>query len=185
MLRYLTSGESHGECMLTILDGVPAGLFVDKRLIDIELLRRMSGHGRGNRMKIESDKVRILSGLRKEVTIGSPIAMMVSNTDHSIDKLPVVLNPRPGHADLTGALKYDLKDIRSVLERASARETVSRVGVGAIAKILLAEFGVRIISYVTVEKKADLIKKPLRRLGSFDDDRTRILPKLVFFVPRK
>ena len=150
MLRYLTSGESHGECMLTILDGVPAGLFVDKRLIDIELLRRMSGHGRGNRMKIESDKVRILSGLRKEVTIGSPIAMMVSNTDHSIDKLPVVLNPRPGHADLTGALKYDLKDIRSVLERASARETVSRVGVGAIAKILLAEFGVRIISYVTV-----------------------------------
>ena len=150
MLRYLTSGESHGECMQTILDGVPAGLFVDKRIIDTELLRRMAGHGRGNRMKIEADKVRILSGLRKSVTIGSPIAMMVINADHSIDKLPVVLNPRPGHADLTGALKYDLKDIRSVLERASARETVSRVSVGAVAKILLAEFGMKIVSHVTV-----------------------------------
>lgn len=150
MLRYLTSGESHGRCMLTILDGVPAGLLIDKSKIDTDLLRRKSGHGRGKRMKIEPDRVQMLSGLRKSRTIGSPIAMMVENADQSIDRLPAVSNPRPGHADLAGALKYDLKDIRSVLERASARETVSRVSVGAIAKMLLSEFGVRIISYVTV-----------------------------------
>ncbi len=150
MLRYLTSGESHGKCMLTILDGMPAGLFVDKSIIDIELARRMTGHGRGKRMKIESDRIKILSGLRKSKTIGSPIAMMINNIDQSIDELPVVLEPRPGHADLSGALKYDFRDIRNVLERASARETVSRVSIGAIAKILLAEFGIKIVSYITV-----------------------------------
>ena len=150
MLRYLTSGESHGKCMLTILDGMPAGLLIDKSVIDKELCRRMAGYGRGKRMKVESDKVEILSGLRKSVTIGSPIAMMVKNIDQSIDKLPVVLEPRPGHADLTGALKYDLKDIRSVLERSSARETAARVSVGALTRILLAEFGIRITSHVTM-----------------------------------
>lgn len=150
MLRYLTSGESHGKCMLTILDGMPAGLVIDKKMIDDELSRRMSGYGRGRRMRIESDKVRILSGLRKGKTIGSPIAMMVENVDHSIDKLPIILEPRPGHADLTGALKHDFKDIRNVLERASARDTVSRVSVGAAAKILLAEFDIRILSHVIV-----------------------------------
>ena len=158
MLRYLTSGESHGKCMLTILDGVPAGLRVDKRAIDTELSRRMLGFGRGKRMSIESDTVEILSGLRRSETIGSPIALMVKNVDQSIDKLPIVLEPRPGHADLVGALKYDLKDVRSVLERASARETVARVGVGAVCKLLLAEFGIRIASHVTmiggVESKA-------------------------------
>ncbi|MDP3804850.1 MAG: chorismate synthase [Candidatus Omnitrophota bacterium] len=150
MLRYLTSGESHGKCMLTILDGMPAGLLIDKSVIDKELCRRMAGYGRGKRMKIESDRVEILSGLRRFLTIGSPIAMMVKNVDQSIDKLPIVLEPRPGHADLTGALKYDLKDIRSVLERASARETAARVSVGALARILLAEFGIRITSHVTM-----------------------------------
>jgi chorismate synthase len=110
----------------------------------------MQGYGRGKRMKIERDIVEILSGLRKSVTIGSPIAMIVNNIDHSIDRLPAVLEPRPGHADLSGALKYDLKDIRSVLERASARETVARVSVGAIAKILLTEFGIRVTSHVTM-----------------------------------
>ena len=161
MLRYLTSGESHGQCMLTILDGVPAGLSIDKRIIDTELWRRMAGHGRGGRMKIESDRVEILSGLRKSRTIGSPISMMIKNVDHSIDKLPVVLNPRPGHADLGGALKYGFNDIRDVLERASARETVSRVGVGAIAKILLAEFDIRIVSYVTVIGKVEASSRGL------------------------
>jgi len=148
MLRYLTSGESHGKCMLTILDGMPAGLKIEAALINDELGRRMAGYGRGKRMKIESDKVEVLSGLRRSVTIGSPIAMMIKNVDQSIDKMPVVLEPRPGHADLTGALKYDLKDLRSVLERASARETAARVAVGAAARILLAEFGIRITSHV-------------------------------------
>jgi chorismate synthase len=150
MLRYLTSGESHGKCLLSILDGMPAGLHIDKAEIDKELRRRMFGYGRGKRMSIESDKVQVLSGLRRSVTIGSPIALMVENIDQSIDALPVVLNPRPGHADLAGALKYGLGDVRSVLERASARETVARVSVGAVCRMLLAEFGIRITSHVIV-----------------------------------
>jgi chorismate synthase len=149
MLRYLTSGESHGKCLLTILDGVPAGLAIDRKIIDNELRLRMRGYGRGKRMRMESDRVEIISGLRKNVTIGSPIAMMIKNADQSIDSMPVVLEPRPGHADLAGALKYDLRDIRSVLERASARETAARVSAGAVAKILLKEFGIRILSHVT------------------------------------
>lgn len=161
MLRYLTGGESHGKCMLTILDGVPAGLSIEKSAIDEELCRRMAGYGRGKRMKIESDKVEILSGLRRSVTIGSPIAMLINNVDHSIDTLPVVLDPRPGHADLNGALKYGLKDIRSVLERASARETVARVAAGTVARILLSEFGIRVTSHVlmigtVMSKRSDL-----------------------------
>ncbi|MBU1809497.1 MAG: chorismate synthase [Candidatus Omnitrophica bacterium] len=149
MLRYMTSGESHGKAMLAILDGMPAGLRVEDSIINVDLSRRMLGHGRGKRMRIEADKVRILSGLRKSVTIGSPITFMVNNIDDTIDRLPAVLHPRPGHADLSGAIKYDLKDIRSVLERASARETVARVAVGAVAKALLAEFGIDIASHVT------------------------------------
>ena len=149
MLRYLTSGESHGKCMLTIIDGIPAGLYVDKSIIDLELARRMLGKGRGKRMTIESDRVEILSGLRKDRTIGSPVSFLVRNMDSSIDKLPKVYEPRPGHADLSGVLKYNLSDIRDVLERASARETVSRVAVGALCKILLAEFGITVVSHVT------------------------------------
>ena len=150
MIRYLTSGESHGKAMLAILDGMPSGLRVEESMINADLSRRMRGYGRGKRMKIEADKARILSGLRKSVTIGSPITIIVNNVDRSIDKLPAVLYPRPGHADLSGAIKYDLKDIRSVLERASARETVARVAVGAVAKALLAEFSIDIASHVTV-----------------------------------
>lgn len=161
MLRYLTSGESHGKCMLTILDGLPAGLFVDKRLIDAELSRRMFGYGRGKRMAIESDKVEILSGLRKNRTIGSPIALLIDNADQSIDRLPAVVDPRPGHADLAGALKYNTKDARDILERASARETVARVASGALAKILLKEFGIKVTSHVIrighVEARARLL----------------------------
>ncbi|MCX5680328.1 MAG: chorismate synthase [Candidatus Omnitrophica bacterium] len=148
MLRYLTSGESHGKCMLTILDGLPAGLFVDKRLIDAELSRRMFGYGRGKRMSIESDRVNVLSGLRKNRTIGSPVALSIENADQSIDRLPAVVDPRPGHADLAGALKYNTKDARDILERASARETVARVASGALAKILLKEFGINVTSHV-------------------------------------
>jgi chorismate synthase len=148
MLRYLTGGESHGKCMLTIVDGIPAGLKINRTIIDDELARRMMGYGRGKRMKIESDKVQILSGIRSEKTIGSPVSLLIKNIDQSIDKLPKIYEPRPGHADLSGILKYNLDDIRSVLERASARETVSRVAVGALSKILLAQFNIKIASHV-------------------------------------
>ena len=148
MLRYLTGGESHGTGMLTIVDGLPAGLHVDKSVIDFDLARRMFGYGRGKRMAIELDKVNILSGLRNDRTIGGPVSLLVKNADQSIDKLPKVYEPRPGHADLSGVLKYNLSDIRDVLERASARETVSRVAAGALCKILLAEFGIVVTSHV-------------------------------------
>ena len=148
MLRYLTGGESHGRCMLTVVDGMPAGLPIDRSFIDDELARRCLGHGRGKRMKIESDKVEILSGLRRGRTIGSPVSLLVKNIDESIDSLPKIYEPRPGHADLSGVLKYNLSDIRDVLERASARETVSRVAVGSLSKILLEQFGVKIVSHV-------------------------------------
>ena len=129
---------------------MPAGLKIDKNVIDEELSKRMFGYGRGYRMGIESDRAEILSGIRKGISIGSPIAIMIKNVDHSIDKLPVVLEPRPGHADLAGALKYGHADIRNVLERASARETAARVSAGAVARILLSEFGIKILSHVTM-----------------------------------
>lgn len=166
MLRYLTSGESHGKCLLAILDGMPAGLRVDRAEIDKQLRRRMLGYGRGRRMSIESDKVQVLSGLRRSVTIGSPVALMVENIDRSIDALPAVFQPRPGHADLAGALKYGLDDVRSVFERASARETAARVGVGAVCRILLAEFGIKITSHVIVIGgiAADTMSLPFERI---------------------
>ena len=148
MLRYLTGGESHGRCVTAIVDGLPSGLAMNKDDIDAELSRRMFGYGRGKRMSIESDHSEILSGLRKGVTIGSPIAILINNRDHSIDSLPVILEPRPGHADLAGILKYGSKDARDILERASARETAARVGIGAISKILLKEFGISVLSHV-------------------------------------
>jgi len=149
MLRYLTSGESHGKCLLAILDGMPSGLKVAEAAINEELARRMAGYGRGARMKLEADRAEILSGLRRGQTIGAPLAVMIKNVDQSIEKLPVILEPRPGHADLAGAIKYDLDDIRDVLERASARETAARVSVGAISKLLLAQFDIRVTSHVT------------------------------------
>jgi len=150
MLRYLTAGESHGECLLSILEGMPAGLKVDTKAIDIDLKRRMTGYGRSERMKIESDSVKVLSGLRGSLTIGSPISLLITNKDSSIDKLPSLSCPRPGHADLAGALKYNLKDLRSILERSSARETAARVAIGAICKILLAEFDIEVASHVVL-----------------------------------
>ncbi|MDP3786366.1 MAG: chorismate synthase [Candidatus Omnitrophota bacterium] len=148
MLRYLTAGESHGKCLIGILEGMPSGLKVDKGTINLELKRRQAGFGRGPRMAIESDTVAILSGLRKGITMGSPIALSIENKDASIDTLPVVTRPRPGHADLAGVIKYDRDDIRDILERASARETAMRVTIGAICKALLDEFGIRIGSHV-------------------------------------
>lgn len=149
MLRYLTAGESHGLCLVAVLEGLPAGLPLAPSDIDGELRRRQLGYGRGARMtSIEVDRAQILSGLRGGKTLGSPLALQIPNKDASIDKLPVVTRPRPGHADLAGALKYGHEDIRNILERASARETAARVAVGAVAKRLLKEFKVEVFSHV-------------------------------------
>lgn len=148
MLRYLTAGESHGKCLVAILEGVPAGVPVDPERITGELRRRQQGYGRGGRMRLEQDTVQILSGVRRGRTMGSPITLEITNQDFSIDKLPVVTRPRPGHADLTGALKYDQDDVRTILERASARETAARVAVGAVCRLFLEPFGVDLLSHV-------------------------------------
>jgi chorismate synthase len=148
MLKFLTAGESHGRCLVAILEGMPAGLKLRVQKIDAELRRRQSGYGRGMRMKIEQDKVEILSGIRRSLTIGSPIAILIENKDKRIDELPSVTSPRPGHADLAGAIKYGFKDIRDVLERSSARETAARVAVGVICKTFLEEFKIRMSSQV-------------------------------------
>ena len=148
MLRSLTAGESHGKGIVAILEGFPAGLVVDIAVINKELKRRKSGYGRGKRMQIESDQVEIISGLKNNFTLGSPITLLVKNKDTSIEKLHKVLAARPGHADLAGLLKYGFTDIREVLERASARSTVATVAIGAICKGLLREFGIVITSEV-------------------------------------
>jgi len=148
MLRFLTAGESHGQALIGILEGMPAGLKIDIGPIGKDLKRRQEGYGRGLRMQIEKDSARILSGLIRGVTIGSPITILIENKDSSIDDLPAITNPRPGHADMAGVLKYGFKDARCVLERASARETAARVGIGAICKILVAEFDIKILSRV-------------------------------------
>jgi len=148
MLRFLTSGESHGQCLVSILEGMVAGLKLDMDGINGELKRRQLGYGRGGRMTIETDVAEILSGVRQNETIGGPIAISVKNRDFKINELPEIKRPRPGHADLAGAIKYGRGDVRDVLERASARETAARVAVGAICRQFLAEFGVDILSHV-------------------------------------
>ncbi len=149
MLRFLTAGESHGPCLTAILEGMPAGVSIDLDAIQYEMRRRQLGFGRGPRMQFETDTVELLSGVRRGVTLGSPIALVIKNKDASIDRLPVVTQPRPGHADLTGAIKYDHRDIRNVLERASARETAARVAVGALCRQLLKPLGIELASHVT------------------------------------
>ncbi len=162
MLRFETAGESHGECLVATLTGLPAGIPISLEAVDRELWRRQQGYGRGGRMKIETDRAEIVSGVRHSQTIGSPIAVIIRNRDWQnwTQTLPVeqiaaadekpkpVTRPRPGHADLAGALKYNFHDARYILERASARETTARVAIGAIAKAYLAEFGIRILSHV-------------------------------------
>lgn len=148
MLRCLTAGESHGKCIVAILEGLPAGLRIDLAAINKELKRRQSGFGRSKRMQIENDKAEICSGLKNNHTLGSPVTLLIKNKDSRIEKLHKVLAARPGHADLAGLLKYGLSDIREVLERASARSTVATVGIGALCKRLLDEFGVIITSKV-------------------------------------
>lgn len=148
MLRYLTAGESHGRGLLAIIDGLPAGLKIDIDFINSELRARQMGHGRGGRMKIETDQVEIWGGVRSGFSLGSPLGVLIRNKDYKIDELPSVFAPRPGHADLAGAQKYGHRDIRNVLERASARETAARVALGAIAQLLLREFGISIESWI-------------------------------------
>ncbi len=159
MLRYMTAGESHGEALIGILDGMPSGLKIDISVIDKDLSRRMIGYGRGDRMKIEKDKAKILSGVRKSKTTGGPISILIKNKDFTIDKLPSITKARPGHADLAGALKFGEKDIRNITERASARETAMRVAIGALTKILLSEFGISALSRVISIGKVDVTAK--------------------------
>lgn len=147
MLRYWTAGESHGKTMLAIVDGFPAGVPIDPEPINVELRRRQGGYGRGGRQKIETDQVEVLSGTWQDVTLGSPIALQVVNRDYKLERLKELPRPRPGHGDLTGALKY-LGSIRGVLERASARETSVRVAAGALARQLLKPFGIETIGFV-------------------------------------
>jgi len=161
LLRVTTSGESHGRALTGIIEGIPAGLSLSSDDIDIDLKRRQKGYGRGGRMKIESDRVEILSGVRWGSTLGSPIALLIENRDWpnweegmSADSahegaIGPVTRARPGHADLSGAVKYGHRDVRNVLERSSARETAMRVALGAVAKKFLVEFGVTVGSYVT------------------------------------
>lgn len=148
MLYFKTAGESHGKCLIAMVEGMPAGLCIDEAAINKEMRRRQGGPGRGGRMQIEEDRVEILSGVRKNVTLGSPVCLMIKNSDFKIDELPPVTRPRPGHADFAGAMKYNQKDARSILERASARETAARVAAGALVKILLSCFGIRVFGYV-------------------------------------
>lgn len=146
-LRYWTAGESHGKALLALVDGFPAGVEVDTAPIDIELRRRQGGYGRGGRQRIETDSVEVLTGVWRQTTLGSPITLQVVNKDYKLDRMEDLARPRPGHGDLTGAMKY-LGPIRGILERASARETTVRVAAGALAKQLLAPFGIAAIGYV-------------------------------------
>jgi chorismate synthase len=179
MLRYLTAGESHGQCLIVVIEGCPAGFPIDAQAMDHDMWRRQQGHGRGGRMAIEQDQARILSGVRWGETLGSPIALLIENHDwknwektmspraEDRDDKRVVTRPRPGHADLTGALKYDHSDLRNVLERASARETAARVAVGALCKCLLAPFGIRVYGYVVA-------------IGDIKADHAGLTPEQIF-----
>jgi chorismate synthase len=193
MLRFLTAGESHGPALVVIVEGLPAGLAIDEDTIAVDLARRQLGYGRGRRMQIERDRAEILSGVRHGETLGSPVSLLIRNRDwtnwqHTMsvgvpaEDLPGarrarVTRPRPGHADLSGGLKYDRADMRDILERASARETAARVAVGAIARALLAQFGVEVSSHVTrigsagLDDASQVPFATVRRLTADDDVR--------------
>lgn len=185
----MTAGESHGPGLVAMVEGLPAGLAIDIQAIDRQLWRRQQGYGRGGRMKIERDTVQIISGIRHGETLGSPVALLVENRDHqnwldvmaaeprevAPEKARVVSRPRPGHADLVGGLKYDRRDLRDILERASARETTARVAAGSLARALLGAFGIDVASHVlalgSVPDKLPTTPAPWDVIRALDDDR--------------
>jgi len=144
-----TAGESHGPAVVAMVEGLPAGVPVDTARLDEDLARRQGGYGRGERQKIEKDHVEIMAGVRHGRTLGSPVVLIIRNRDVRLEEAPPVTRPRPGHADLAGALKYLEPDMRNILERASARETAGRVAAGGLAKALLAEFDIAVVAYIT------------------------------------
>src|SRR5438309_8515360 len=166
-LRHWTAGESHGKTLLALVDGFPAGVQIDTAPIDVELRRRQGGYGRGGRQRIETDTVELLTGVWHNTTLGSPIGLQVINKDYKLERLDDLSRPRPGHGDLTGAIKY-LGPIRGILERASARETTVRVAAGALAKQLLEAFGIRTLGYVVELGGVAIAAKP----GTLDEQRT-------------
>ncbi len=194
IFRFLTSGESHGKCLNAIIDGVPSGIAIDNKFINSELARRQKGYGRGGRMKIETDKAQILSGVRHGKSTGSPICIEIENKDWENWQIPMsavpvaqtpqnielinskkIINVRPGHADFAGALKYNHSDVRNILERSSARETAARVAVGAVAKCILKEFNIDCISYVTQigSVKAECGKNPFELKNEIENSELR------------
>jgi chorismate synthase len=187
MFQWLTAGESHGKGLTALVQGVPAGLRLQASDINVDLARRQRGYGRGGRMKIEQDAVQITSGVRGGLTLGSPISMSIPNLDwpnweaimspepDAMTDKRTLTRPRPGHADLVGGIKYNQRDLRNVLERASARETTARVAVGAVARRFLAEFGVTIFSVVTQigRVRADVDVNALTDNAAFDDSPMR------------
>lgn len=207
MFRFTTAGESHGRALVAIVEGLPAGLPVDAGGIDRELARRQWGYGRGGRMKIEHDQVEILSGVRHGLTLGSPIALTIQNRDWAnwtevmaaeprdidAEKSRRLKRPRPGHADLAGGQKYDARDLRNILERASARETAARVACGALAKQLLTPFGVEIRSHVI--QLGGIPEKPLElswdEVAAIPDDAplhcadTKLQQQMIEFIDAK
>lgn len=195
MLRYLTAGESHGPCLVGIIDGLPAGLTFDPDLVNADLRRRQGGYGRGGRQTIERDQAEFLSGVHHGRTTGAPLALRIANRDWENVRdrdLPPQTVPRPGHADLAGSLKYGLDDLRLVAERASARETAMRVAVGAIAKAVLAENGGAVFSYVTdiggvAAATPDLPPEHLHRLAEESPVRcpdAAIAPEMLLAIDR-
>jgi chorismate synthase len=164
VLRYFTAGESHGQCLIGVVEGLPAGLTINADAINRDLARRQKGYGRGGRMKLETDTVEVLSGIRRGESIGSPVTLMVKNRDFKINELPPVTKPRPGHADLAGVIKYDRQDARDILERSSARETTIRVAIGGLCKQLLAQVGIDVVGHIVslgpVQAKTDGLTLP-------------------------
>lgn len=186
MLRYLTAGESHGKALIAILEGMPAGLKLNIGKINSELKRRQQGFGRGKRMQIENDRVQILSGIKNNISLASPIALLIENKDSSIEKLHKVFCPRPGHADLAGLLKYGFTDLREVLERASARSTAASVGIGAICKLLLEEFKIKVSSKLLSiggENDAQAMKEKISRAINLKDSVGGIFEVVARNVP--
>ncbi|HIE35802.1 MAG TPA: chorismate synthase [Candidatus Omnitrophica bacterium] len=194
-MRILTAGESHGKAMLVIIEEFPKGVRIEEEFINQELKKRCSGYGRGERMQIEEDKVEIISGLRNKITLGSPIALMVKNKDTKIfpqkkDNLEPICIPRPAHADLSGSLKYQEKDIRNILERSSARETAARACAGSVCKQFLSKFNIKIASFtvcvgrVSSEKKPRSVEEIIRKterskLNCLDKEKERLMIKEI------